>query len=145
PGSQSPSVALADSGNVSFGYEDDELAAVFSGAVSAIRRSIAGPLRVIAVNGSSRLAAIRVNQSYERQKAGDIVRDLASTASVDTGNIEDGPEFPFYVVDDGRSALDHIGALARKSGFLSWFTPEGDLEFKSVTGGSPVQTFQYGE
>ena len=48
-----------------------------------------------------------------------IVRDLAGEAGVDTGSIEDGPTFPFYVVDDGRSGWTHVADLAAKSGFVA--------------------------
>ena len=86
-----------------------------------------------------------MNQSYEQQKAGDIVTDLAGRAGVDADTIEDGADFPFYVVDDRRSAYQQIAALARKSGYLAWFNPEGKLSFAPFTAGQAVQTFTYSE
>ena len=52
-------------------------------------------------------------------------------------------DFPYYVVDDRRGAYAHIAALARKSGFLAYFTGEGKLTFAPYAGGQAVQTFAY--
>ena len=140
-----PDVAVGDSGAVELGYGDDATETVFSGQVEEVRRSVQGETSVTAVNGAAQLSRLRVNQSYEQQKAGDIVRDLAGRAGADTDTVEDGADFPFYVVDDGRNAYQHIAALARKSGYLAYFTPEGKLSFAPFTAGQPVQTFTYGE
>jgi phage protein D len=140
-----PDVAVGDSGAVDLGYEDDTAEPVFTGQVEEVHRSVEGRARIAAVNGGAQLSRLRVNQSYEQQKAGDIVRDLAGRAGVDTDTVEDGADFPFYVVDDGRNAYQHIAALARKSGFLAYFTPEGKLSFSPFTAGQAVQTFTYGE
>ena len=140
-----PDVAVGDSGSVELGYGDDATEKVFSAQVEEVRRSVQGETSVTAVNGAAQLSRLRVNQSYEQQKAGDIVRDLAGRAGADTDTVEDGADFPFYVVDDGRNAYQHIAALARKSGFLAYFTPEGELSFSPFTAGQPVQTFAFGE
>lgn len=140
-----PDVAVGDSGAVDLGYGDDTTETVFTGQVDEVRRSVQGKTRVAAVNGGALLSRTRVNQSYEQQKAGDIVRDLAGRAGADTDTVEDGADLPFYVVDDGRNAYQHIAALARKSGFLAYFTPEGKLSFAPFTAGQAVQTFTYGE
>ena len=140
-----PDVAVEDSGNIELGYDDDTTETVFAGQVDEVRRSVQGKTRVAAVNGGALLSRTRVNQSYEQQKAGDIVRDLAGRAGVDTDTVEDGTDFPFYVVDDGRNAHQHVAALARKSGYLAYFTPEGKLSFAPFTAGQAVQTFTYGK
>ena len=49
------------------------------------------------------------------------------------------------MVDDRRNAYQHVAALARKSGFLAYFTPDGDLSFAPFVAGQAVQTFTYGE
>jgi phage protein D len=141
---QAPAVAVGDTGSVSLGYEDGSTELTFSGQVEGVRYSVDGATFVTAVDGGAALSALRINQSYEQQKAGDIVRDLAGRAGVATDTVEDGVEFPFYVVDDRRSAYLHIAALARKSGYLAWFTPEGKLSFAPFVAGQPVQTFTYG-
>jgi phage protein D len=142
---QAPTVAVGDTGSVSLGYEDDSTETIFTGQVEGVRFSVDGATSVTATNGGAALSVLRINQSYEQQKAGDIVKDLAGRAGVGTDTVEDGVEFAFYVVDDRQSAYRHIAALARKSGYLAWFTPEGKLNFAPFSGGQAVQTFTYGE
>jgi phage protein D len=100
--------------------------------------------RLTVTNAAAQLAKQRINQSYEQQTAGDIIRDLTSTASVDTDSIEDGITFPFYILDDRRTAYHHIANLAQKSGYLAYITPENKLNFTPFNAGQPVQTFTYG-
>lgn len=142
---QAPAVAVGDTGSVSFGYEDGSTELAFLGEVEGVLHSVDGATSVTATNGGAALSALRINQSYEQQKAGDIVKDLAGSAGVGTDTVEDGVEFAFYVVDDRQNAYRHIAALARKSGYLARFTPEGKLSFAPSTAGQAVQTFAYGE
>ena len=137
--------ALGDTGSVALGYADGGTEAVFAGAVHAVRRSLSGANRVTAANGGAALAALRLNRSYEKRKAGEIVRDLASEAGVDTGSIETGPTFPFYVVDDGRSGWTHVADLAAKSGFVARFDGDAKLVFGPPSEGQPAQTFSYAQ
>jgi phage protein D len=140
-----PDVAVGDSGSIALGYEDDSSEPVFTGQVESIHYSVQGATRITATNGGAQLARLRLNQSYEQQKASEIVSDLASKAGVDTGSIEDGVNFPYLVIDNRRRVYQHIVELARRSGFLAFFTAAGKLTFAPYTGDSPVQTFTYGE
>lgn len=142
--SEAPTVAVADTGSVSLGYEDDANEPVFTGQVEQIRYSLAGMTRLTATNGGATLAKLRLNQSYEQQKAGDIVRDLSGRVNISPDTLEAGVNFPFYALDDRRSAYQHIATLAQTSGFLAYFTPAGKLKFVPFTGGQPVQTFVFG-
>lgn len=144
-GPQAPTVAPGDEGTVSLGYEDGGAELLFTGTVESVTHSIHGQIRVVATDGGAALSRLRVNQSFEQQTAGDIVRDLASRVDVGTDTIQDGLDFPFYVVDDRRSAYDHIAALGRISGCQTSFTPEGKLSFAPFPDGQAVQTFVYGE
>lgn len=141
---QAPEVANEDEGEINLGYDDDDLHLVFTAVVGNIRRSIHGSTRIEAVNGACALAKLRINQSYEQQAAGDIVSDLASQAGVDTDTVESGADLPFYVIDDRRSAWDHIARLARDSGFGAYITTENRLYFGPLATGQAVQTFTYG-
>jgi prophage tail gpP-like protein len=143
-GPAAPSVAVGDPGSISLGYEDESPATVFTGRVIGLRRAIDGTTRVIASNGGAALAALRVNQSYEQQTAGDIVNDLAGRAGVDAGTVDDGTDFAFYVVDDRRTAYAHVAALARTSALVAWFTPDGALSFTAPPGGEAAASFTYG-
>jgi phage protein D len=99
---------------------------------------------VTLTNGGATLARLRVEQSYEQQSAGAVVRDLAGKANVTVGTAEDGIDFAFLVVDDRSSVLWHIAALARKCGHLAYLTPDDKLTFAAFKGGPAAQTFAYG-
>lgn len=144
-GGEAPAVAVDDPGTISLGYEDGATELAFTGQVASVHHSVHAITRVTAVNGSALLPQLRVNQSYEQQAAGDVVKDLAGKAGVTTGTIEGGVSLPFCVIDDGQNAYQHIAALSKKSGYLAYFTPEGDLNFTPFIGGQAVQTFGYGE
>ena len=140
-----PTVALGDTGSVSLGFEDAGRAAVLKGAVHAVHHTVAGKTRVVACNGGAVLAAFRHDQGYEQQSAGDIVRDLATKASVDAAAIDDGPSLPYYVIDSRSTAWEHVARLAALSGFAAWFAADGGLHFGPLQAGSPAQTFTYGQ
>ncbi len=140
-----PKVALADTGDVSLGFADASPDAVFKGAVRAVHHTVSGRTRVVASNGGAVLASFRLDQGYEQQNAGDIVRDLTGKASVDVGAIDDGPSLPYYVVDSRSTAWAHIARLAELSGFAAWFAADGGLHFGPLQAGSPAQTFTYGQ
>ena len=142
---RAPSAAVGDTGSISLGYEDSPPQPVFTGRVEAVRRNIHGLTRLTATDGGAALSRLRVNKSYEGQAAGDIARDLAGEAEVDTATVEPGSRFPFYVVDDRRNAYEQIASLARRCGFLAYVTPEGQLSFAPPSaGGQAIQTFTYG-
>jgi phage protein D len=138
-----PTVAVGDAGTVSLGYEDSGPMLVFTGTVAAVRRTLTGATRIAMVNGGAALASLRVNQSYDRQSAGDVVRDLAGRVGVATGAVEAGVDLAFHVVDDRRSVWAHIAALARRSGYVAFVGADGALTFAPAAGGEPVQTVAY--
>lgn len=140
-----PASAPGDAGGIKAGYADASSDAIFTGSVETVRHGLDGVTRVGAATGAAALARLRINQGYEQQTAGDIVRNLASQVSVETDAVEDGASYPFYALDDRRSAWDHVAALARSHGFRAFFSPDGKLNFKPVEAGQPVQTFTYGE
>jgi phage protein D len=139
-----PSAVVGDTGAISLGYDDEGATLVFTGEVESVRSGILGATRIVATNGGATLSRLRVNRSYEKQKAGDVVGDLAGEAGVSTATVEDGIEFAFLVVDDRRSAYGHVADLARKSGFVAYMTPEGELTFGPLVSGQAVQSFAYG-
>jgi phage protein D len=140
---QAPTVEIGDTISLSLGYTDDSAQAILTGQIEQMRHTIQGGVRLTISNDGASLAKLRLNQSYEQQTAGQIVQDLAQRAEVSTNSIEDGVDFPFYVIDDRRTAYQHIATLARKSGYLAYFTPEGKLNFAPAQEGASV-TFTYG-
>lgn len=141
---EAPQVSLDDEGTISLGYNDISTQLVFTAKVNDIGYNLQGTQRLGGVNGGALLSRLRINQSYEKQSAGDIVSDLAGQAGVDTDTVENGVDFPFYVLDDRSNAYQHIAALARKSGYVTYFTTQGKLYFGPYADGQAAQTFSYG-
>ncbi|HEY64195.1 MAG TPA: hypothetical protein G4O02_06445 [Caldilineae bacterium] len=117
---------------------------VFAGTVTSVEPTLAG-VQVRARNGGAKLQALRIDQLYESQSAGDIVRDLASQAGVTAGAIESGVTLPAYVIDGRRHAYQHVAALARMCGFDAYLTPEDELVFGPFTRTAADHTFAYAE
>ncbi len=141
---QAPEVVVADEGEIGLGYEDDATPTVFSAVVNRISTTLHGTRCVEAVNGSSALGRMRINQSYEKQSAGDIVTDLAGQAGVDIDTVESGPDLPFYVIDDRLSVWEHVALLAQHCGFAAYITPGNQLCFGPLSEGRAAQTLTYG-
>lgn len=100
-------------------------------------------LIVTGFSPQAKLAALRIAQVYEGQKAGDIVSDLCAAAGVETGTVGQGIAFSAYYVDRDKNGLEHIHELARKSGFIVFADPEGKLHFGEPAGQD--HTLVYGE
>jgi phage protein D len=139
-----PASAPGDAGHIKAGYDDASNDVVFTGRIETVRYGLDGITRIAAATGAALLARLRMNQGYEQVTAADIVKDLASKASVETDAVEDGATYAFYAIDDRRTAWDHIAALARRSGFRAFLSREGKLNFRPVEAGGAVQTFSYG-
>ncbi len=140
---QAPAVAVDDEGDIALGYEDSSFDVVMSGRIDQLHHDTRNLIGITAVNGGATLSRLRINQSYEQQAAGDMVSDLCSQAEVDTDVVESGIDLPYYVIDDRYNAYEHIGRLARQSGYIAHFTTEGDLYFGPEQAGKAVQTFSY--
>jgi len=139
-----PDIALQDTVTISLGYTDAGPEAVFTGTVTRQVLTLDGLTHLYASDGGGRLARQRLNQSYDSQSAGDIVRDLTAQAGVETDGVETGVALPFFAVASSTPAHAQIAALARRSGYWAYFTPAGKLTFVPLAEGEPVQTFTYG-
>src|SRR5688500_18934963 len=126
--SQAPAVAVGDTGTVKLGYADGEEVTVFTGKVDRVRRRLDGSV-ILNASNAAQLAHLRVNQSFEQQKAGDIVNDLIGRTGISAGTVENGADFAFYAVDDRCSAYAVIADLARRSGLIAFIDHEGKLSF----------------
>lgn len=128
---------------IDMGYED-QLTRVFTGKLSAIRRTLHGHIHVTGINGGGLLSRLRFNRAYENQMIGDIVQDICGASGIETDIVDPGPTLAYFVLDDRHNALLHIQTMARRSGQIAYFTPEGVLTFTPYNAGTPVQTFNYG-
>jgi prophage tail gpP-like protein len=131
-----------DSASIQLGYEDN-LTDVFKGAVDNVEPEISG-IRITGLNFISKLLALRTNQVYENQSAGDIVSDLAGKAGVTTGDVSSGLKFPVYYVEDSKNAYEHIRDLAEKCGFDVYMTTDSKLVFKKYERTEP-RVLEYGK
>lgn len=141
---QTPPFGLADSATVALGYQDDAPQVIFTGMVTEMRHGL-GVQQVRMTNGGGALARLRLNQSFEQQSAGDMVRALADQAAVTLATVDAGGDYPFYVLSDRQSVYRHVAELAQQNNFAAWFTPDGTLMFAPLAEGDPVATFTYGD
>ena len=105
---QAPEVTLDEEGTISLGYIDTAPELVFTAKASGIDHDVTGLKRFCGVNGGMSLSKLRCNQSYEQQNAADIVNDLAGQAGVETDSVENGIDYPYYVIDDRQNAYQAI-------------------------------------
>ena len=141
PGIKASTIRKGDPVVIELGYED-ALNKVLTGAVHTIGAKIS-EVAVSGLSTSSVLTGMRINQVYEKQTAGAIVKDLAGRAGLGVKEVEDGLSFPMYVVDDMKNVYTHMKELARKCGFDLFFTGDGRLVFKKYVRQTP-RSFKYG-
>jgi phage protein D len=135
--------ALEDKATVDLGYADNGgVSRIFTGLVNAVRTGLL-ERRVTLASSARALARLRLDQTYEGQTAGAIVRDLASRAKVPLGTVDDGITFPSYVVDFRRTALAHIRELAALSGTDAYVDSDGRLVFQAFTTGQAIHDVGY--
>lgn len=135
--------ALEDTTKVELGYADNGgFIQVFVGQVETLQSSLL-TRRVTAISNAHALLRLFVDQTYEGQTAGQIVKDLAGRANVDLGTIDDGISFPSYVVDSRRNALLHIRDLASLSGVDVYVDSDGKLVFQAFTNGNVTHDIDY--
>ena len=117
--------------NLSLGY-DDNLNGVFKGKINSIKTTYK-EISLRCMNSSWDLINQRVNKIYENQTAGNIVNDLVDYAGIDLGEIMDGLNFPFYIVEDDKNIYEHIRELANRCEFDDYITHENKLNFKKYS------------
>ncbi len=129
--------------SVNLGYEDS-LSLVFTGTVDSVTPSIT-TIKIKGLCDATKLLALRIDKTYEKQKAGAIVSDVCSQAGVTVGETQDGIEFPAFVIDSQKNGYDHMRDLAEKCGFDIYFTPDNKLVFKEFAKSSADHTVEYGK
>lgn len=99
----------------------------FACTVDLVENRTDGTLRLTASNGGRVLARARTELAFAARRPGQIIDALCGEAGVasDAGAV--GEALPRYVVDEGRSLLDHIARLAATAGRLALFDDAGKL------------------
>lgn len=125
--------------------ESDDLNEAFSGTIDKVDKMMEiQKLIIYGNNDIKKLIKLRVNETYENQSSGEVVKDLAQKANVSVGEIEDGINFPIYFVDGVRNVYEHIKILSERNGFDFYVDENNKLHFKEYTK-KKVHKFNYGE
>ena len=114
-----------DSGSI--GITASEAGSGFACTVDMAENRTGGTLRLTATNGGRVLACTRTNIAFAARTPGEIIDALCSEAGVASDAGQSGETLPRYVVDEGRSLLEHIARLAATAGRLALFDDEGKL------------------
>ncbi|MFH7025262.1 MAG: hypothetical protein ACHBN1_07635 [Heteroscytonema crispum UTEX LB 1556] len=134
-----------DEAKIELGYADNGgLTQVINGTIVSVEPGLT-TTRVTGYTAASAVLNNFTNKTYESKTAGDIVKDLASVAEVDVATVEDGINFPGYVIDGQRSAYQHMHDLANLCGFDLYFNSNGELVFEKFISGKTVHIFEYGK
>ena len=130
---------------VSLGYGkngDRDLGVVFTGTVESI--SSTGP-KVMVMSPLTKLYSLRIDRFYNGQYAGDIVKDLAKEAQIQTDVVSNGIKFPSYVINRHKTGFEHIAELAKLCGFDFYATSEGKIVFDEYKPSASPHPLEYGK
>jgi hypothetical protein len=140
-----PAVAVGDEGTIDAGYADGGAGRLFTGTVRAVTRDGRQAARLVAVDGASQLARLRVDRSFEQMKSDEVIAALCGDAGVTTGTLAAGAELPFVAIDGARGAWSHVATLARYAGHWAYVAPDGALHVVPVAEGEPAAAFTWGD
>lgn len=142
PRSDFPGLNLAEKITVSLGSGSAPVQ-VFTGQVASLS-SRQGTLEVMLSAPAAALARIRRNAGYENQSFSDLLTTWASEAGLEGSEIDTGPDYAYFAIDDRRSLWDWIARLARHADMPAWIAADGILRAKKPAG-QPVATFTWGQ
>lgn len=130
---------------VELGYADeDALFKVFTGALIRVEPGLIHN-QILGHSSTETLLHRFTDQTFENQSAGDIVNALSSQAEVTTASIEQGSQYPAYVIDGRRSFYRHMLALAELNGFDLYFNEDDELVFKRFNTAETIHLFDYAQ
>lgn len=140
-GTKASAIKNGDAVVIELGYEEN-LSKVLTGTINALEprtsEIVVSGLSVVSI-----LTSQKMNQVYEKQTAGSIVKDLAARAGISLKDVMDGLSFPVYVVDDTKDVYAHMKELALKCGFDLFISGDGKLVFKKYARQAP-KPFKFG-
>jgi hypothetical protein len=136
------SAAVGDSVDLTLNSGEHE-EAVFSGEIDSVRRLPDG-IHVSALDAGGILARFRPAATYENAGPATLVRNLASDAGVQTGQLENGDELSFYVADPSRTAWEHVGRICGWIGALAGVSASNQVESKVVNTAQADLALRYG-
>lgn len=140
PANLEVSVELNDEVEISLG--DKRPDTVFSGVVSDITRK----LNQVIIRVVSRMVVLSThhrNALYEQQTCGNIARDLIGTFEIPLGKIDEGIEYPVYIIDGSHSVYSHLLELSKQNGLFLYANAEDQLSMTTPQAGM-THLFAYG-
>lgn len=123
--------------------ESGEETTAFTGTVSAVRRTLDQTV-LLCGDASAALAAIRPGSTFEQQGGSAIVGALARDAGVGTGAIDLDLDLACYVADQGRTAWEHLTALAAWGGAFVAASADGNVEVRKFPSPPAETALRYG-
>lgn len=135
------SVKQGDSIKVELGY-DGTTTLVFTGVAGAIEYSI-DQVKIEALSKFGAMNVARYNLLYEKQAAGDIVRDLLGRVAVKTAKLDNGETFPTFTVSDRYTISEVLNQLSARCGCDFYADAEDKAVFSKYVPGAP-HAFRYG-
>lgn len=142
PRSDFPALALGDPLTVKLGAGAEPVA-VFAGEVARITGG-GGALEVLLSAPAAKLARIRRNGGYENQGFADLLSAWAGEAGIASGQIDAGPDYAFFAIDDRLSLWDWIARVARHADVPAWTDAAGRLNARKPSGQAAAK-FRWGE
>lgn len=102
---------------------------VFTGTVLAVRRALDRTV-VLCGDSAAALAAVRPGSTFEHRAASAVIEALAREAGVDSGRVDLDLDLASYVVDQGRTAWEHVTTLATWGGAIATSGADGAVEVR---------------
>lgn len=103
-----------------------------------------GRVRIIGRTTLATAARARIDRVFQNQDAGGIARGLASDAGFDTGTVDSGDTYPYFVADSARAVLDHLLAIAELEGMDIYADADGKLVMKRFQKSGSDRKLHYG-
>ena len=142
PRSDFPALATGDPLTVSLSDAGAPVP-VFAGTVAQLAWRD-GRLDAMLSAPAAALAKIRRNAGYENQSFSDLLNTFASDAGLSAGDIDAGPDYAFFAIDDRLSLWDWVARIAMHADVPAWTDAAGALN-ATPAAGQPVASFKYGE
>ena len=123
--------------------ESREETTAFTGTVSSVRRALDQTV-LLCGDASAALAAIRPGSTFEQQSASAIAGALAHEAGVDSVDVDLDLDLACYVADQGRTAWEHLTALAAWGGAFVAAKADGTVEVRKFPSPPADTALRYG-
>jgi hypothetical protein len=143
PRADFPALALGDAISVELGT-GDSTQPVFAGTVARQTWQKGGTLEVLLAGPAAKLARLRRNAGYEDQAAADLLQLWAAEAGLQAGQIDAGPNYAYFAIDDRRSLWDWVARIAAHADVPAWADAAGRLNAHKPQG-QPLASFVWGE